>query len=218
MPLSFKGLGKRIEKAIRESSYRTPVNLAAVSGIPRTTILDYIAERREPGAYKLKKIAHTLKISVDWLLTGEEPGKQPSDESMFVDVPLVGVAAGGAPIANGYPEIEIVKIPKAIKHGLGPGRYEAAWCKGDSVEPLIKDAALAIYRSQPVDLKKLDPHGVYVINIPTEAGVTIKRLRYREKVGEVDLIPINTQHEIQTYRARDVHVLGVVVGKAWEKI
>lgn len=74
---------------------------------------------------------------------------------------------------------------------------------------------MVIYRRVDADIKKLDPKAVYVVNIPSEEGATIKKLRYREKTGEVDLIPINTNHEIQTYRAKDVRVLGVAVAKAW---
>lgn len=77
---------------------------------------------------------------------------------------------------------------------------------------------MVVFNREPVDIKKLDPLVIYVINIPGEEGATIKKLRYRDKTGELDLIPINVNHTIQTYKARDARVLGVAVGKAWEKI
>ena len=47
-------------------------------GIPYRTLQDYIAGKREPGAANLIKIATQMRISIDWLLTGESQVKEES--------------------------------------------------------------------------------------------------------------------------------------------
>lgn len=41
------------------------------TGVPYTTLQDYIAGKRLPGAENLQKISRQLHVSIDWLLTGE---------------------------------------------------------------------------------------------------------------------------------------------------
>lgn len=58
---------KRLEQAMIEKNIY-PSRLAKLSGVPRSSIYNYIAGTAQPTAFNIKRLAITLDKSADWLL------------------------------------------------------------------------------------------------------------------------------------------------------
>jgi transcriptional regulator with XRE-family HTH domain len=76
-----KMLGNRIKIASKEIGGIDA--LAAVTGIPRTTLYGYVNNKNEPKSSVLADIAKATNVTLDWLVFGKEPMrldglKQPS--------------------------------------------------------------------------------------------------------------------------------------------
>lgn len=70
-------LGKRI-KSLRELTGLSQTKYAVKVGINRTaSISDYENGKREPELTTLCKISEFSNVSLDWLLAGKEPERQP---------------------------------------------------------------------------------------------------------------------------------------------
>lgn len=219
-PPKFREFGLRLDRAIAESKLVTSYQLAKDCEINLPSIRDYIEGRSMPAADKLLKISKAIGVSIEYLLTGKEPHSGvinlETAKATHLVFPVEGLAAGGTPIENGYQEMDHVILHKAIKRKYGPGEYMAAWIKGDSMEPIIPNGSLVVIKKERVDLKRLDKNAIYCVNVPGEGGATVKKLRYREKANEVDLLPLNmTDHDPDTRKTRDVQVIGRVIGIAW---
>ena len=63
-------IGKRLRKAIKDTNMKI-TDFSRYSGIPYTTIQEYIYDNRMPGGESLLKICTNLSVSMDWLMTGE---------------------------------------------------------------------------------------------------------------------------------------------------
>jgi len=63
-------IGKRLRKAIKDANMKM-TDFSKYSGIPYTTIQEYIYDKRAPGGESLLKICAKLNISMDWLMTGQ---------------------------------------------------------------------------------------------------------------------------------------------------
>lgn len=64
---------ERIAARMRELKLE-PIDLAAGARTSQTTVERWINHYSDPRAYKIVAIAKTLRVSVSWLLTGEEEG------------------------------------------------------------------------------------------------------------------------------------------------
>jgi len=63
-------IGERLKVAVAALGLKTP-EFAALVGIPKRTIEDYLACKRDPGGENLAKICTQSRVSAAWLLTGE---------------------------------------------------------------------------------------------------------------------------------------------------
>lgn len=166
-------------------------------------------------------MAEVLGVSPGYLWTGKEPEPpvDPLNDPSYKTVKLEGIVAAGIPVQlKEFRNMDDVVIHKAIQNRCGANDLGACWCLGDSMEPVIKDKSLVVYNKALIKPTQIKKTAIYIVNIPDEEGGTIKRLRYREMTKEIDLIPANPEHEIQTYKARDVQIRGKVCGIIWQDI
>lgn len=84
-------IGERLKAGVDALGLKTP-EFADLVGIPKRTIEDYLACRRDPGGENLSKICTQSRISATWLLTGQGAMlRAPGDD----DTPQVPAALHG---------------------------------------------------------------------------------------------------------------------------
>lgn len=169
----------------------TQAELAKRTGIPKSTLSGYFAQRSTPNAGNLEKISNALGINksdIDPRYKFDIPtniltANQPFTHS--VKVPIVGDIACGTPITaeqniEGYHEVNLKHIPS--------GELFCLRCKGDSMEPLIPNGAIVTVHQQP----SVETDEIAAVMINGEA--TLKRFKELSK-GHIVLYPINTKYE-----------------------
>lgn len=71
-------------KLLNENGKRA-IDVARATKIPPSTFTDWKKGRSNPKHDKLQKIADYFNVSVDYLMTGEEPTKETSSKGYYID-------------------------------------------------------------------------------------------------------------------------------------
>ena len=183
---------KTIAENLRKFSHgMTQAELSDKTGIPKSTLSGYFAQRSTPNAGNLEKIADVLNVrksDIDprYNLT-LPPNVVEFDQSQLhsIRIPIVGEIACGTPITaeqniEGYHEVNLKHVPTGTVFGLR--------CNGDSMEPLIQNGAIVTIHQQP----NVETDEIAAVMINGEA--TLKRFKELSK-KHVVLYPINTKYE-----------------------
>ncbi|MCX8721395.1 MULTISPECIES: LexA family protein [Lactobacillus] len=186
----------------------TQAELSAKTGIPKSTLSGYFAQRSTPNAGTLEKIADALNISKSDI----DPRYDLTLPSNIIDIdhsqlnsiriPIVGEIACGTPITaeqniEGYHYVNLKHVPAGKMFGLR--------CKGDSMEPLIPNGAIVTVLQQP----SVETDEIAAVMINGEA--TLKRFKELSK-GHIVLYPINTKYEpIFLDGEEDVKIIGKAI-------
>lgn len=197
----------RIERGI------TQEQLAALLKISRSTVGMYETGSREPDFETCEAIADIFNVDMDFLLgRSDVERKEPIllnenipagfDPLPACDkVPLVGRIACGQPITAEENLEGYVSIPAA---------WHATFtliCRGDSMEPRIKDGDLVAIHSQP----EVENGEIAAVRIGDEA--TLKHVYLHADF--IELRPENPEYESIIRRKEemnDVHIEGKAVG------
>lgn len=192
----------------------TQAELSEKTGIPKSTLSGYFAQRSTPNAGNLEKISgalHVDKSDIDPRYKVSEPGeikynvKAIDAESInTVRIPVVGDIACGTPITaeqniEGYHDVNLIHVPNGKLFGLR--------CKGDSMEPLIPNGAIVTIIQQPT----VENDEIAAVLINGEA--TLKRFKRLNK-GHIVLYPINTKYEpifLDDQNHDDIKIMGKAI-------
>lgn len=148
LPLVDRRLGARIREA-RKAREMTMVELADVIGVTQPAISQWESGQDPPGRESLQKLSKALGVAMSALL-GEAPGltanisrkgRAAQVNAMAIDVPVQGVAVGGAQgdfRFNGQ-VVDYVRRPPGIANLRN---VYALWIHGDSMSPWNKDGDL----------------------------------------------------------------------------
>lgn len=181
-----------IAENLRKFSHgMTQAELSDKTGIPKSTLSGYFAQRSTPNAGNLEKIADVLNVSksdIDPRYNLTLPTNVVEfDQSQLhsIRIPIVGEIACGTPITaeqniEGYHKVNLKHVPTGTVFGLR--------CKGDSMEPLIPNGAIVTIHQQP----NVETDEIAAVMINGEA--TLKRFKKLSK-RHVVLYPINTKYE-----------------------
>ena len=177
----------------------------------KSDLSQYVSGKVEPGQDKLTVLGLALNVSEAWLMGFDvpmernsandtvPPGFSPLPE--MASVPLVGQIACGQPITAEQNLEGYVSIPSAWHATF------TLMCKGDSMEPRIKDGDLVAIRSQP----SVENGEIAAVRIDCEA--TLKHVYlYPDKIV---LQPENPRYEPIVKigeEMNDVHIEGKAVG------
>lgn len=69
----FQGVGERIKQRLKELNLKQS-DVCRMTGFSKTTLSNYINSNRLPHTPVLYELAKILKVSMEWLLSGEDPG------------------------------------------------------------------------------------------------------------------------------------------------
>ncbi len=181
-----------IAENLRKFSHgMTQAELSDKTGIPKSTLSGYFAQRSTPNAGNLEKIADVLNVSksdIDPRYNLTLPTNVVEfDQSQLhsIRIPIVSEFACGTPITaeqniEGYHEVNLKHVPAGTVFGFR--------CKGDSMEPLIPNGAIVTIHQQP----NVETDEIAAVMIKGEA--TLKRFKELSN-GHVVLYPINTKYE-----------------------
>lgn len=188
-------------KKLRESKKKTLTQMSQEIGIGRGTINNYEVGRTEPNIANLEKLSNYFGVSIDKLLgiKDEETEIQPIDS--WKNIPIIGNIACGLPILaneniDGFQAIPSNLVPQDNVFGLK--------CKGDSMEPTIKNGALVIIHQQPT----IEDNEIAAVLINDSA--TLKRVKHVDNT--ILLLPDNQKYSpIVLNENDDNRILGKMI-------
>lgn len=188
-------------KKLRESKKKTLTQMSQEIGIGRGTINNYEVGRTEPSIANLEKLSNYFGVSIDKLLgiKDEETEIQPIDS--WKNIPIIGNIACGSPILaneniDGFQAIPSNLVPQDNVFGLK--------CKGDSMEPTIKNGALVIIHQQPT----IEDNEIAAVLINDSA--TLKRVKHVNDT--IWLLPDNQKYSpIVLDKNDDNRILGKMI-------
>jgi hypothetical protein len=191
--------GKVYDKDVADALNITRINFATMKKrdkIPFDKILDFCAIK---------------KISINWLLYGQDPSSliDSTDRYWIKFYPGIAMSAGGGSnIEND--NFEKLDIPDYFISTLGGKdnikNIEAINVTGESMEPTLNDNDIIF-----VDISKKDcaRDGIYAIN--TEDGLLVKRIQKLTN-GRYDVISDNAIYSNYTINRTELTIYGKVIG------
>ena len=190
-----------------------PVKASRIAEVSRQTIDQWRAGRSKIALTGASKLAEAAGRSLDWLVTGREAtgtsqivSYEPSPPVGYVPVPMLEVrasAGNGLVAMEAHPREHIFSFREDWMRqvGLVPGRVEAVWVTGDSMDPTIKDGDIILVDRQ---VDRVVDGGIYVLVVNGE--VRVKRvfvktngallLRSDNDVWPEELVPADEAHEL----------------------
>lgn len=172
--MNQSNFAKRLSQALEIRNMKA-VDLSKKTNVSEGTISCYINGKYEAKQNRVRVFAEALNVNPAWLMGYDVPmesttpvtpaipaGFEPMPE--MSTVPLVGAIACGTPILAEQNIEARIGIPAAWRADF------ALTCKGDSMEPKIKDGDIVAIRTQP----EVENGEVAAVRIGDEA--TLKRV------------------------------------------
>ena len=206
----IKEIKDRLRKALmlRDMSQQ---DLADITGIPKSSISQYISGYTKPKADRIYLMAKALSVKEAWLLGYDVDMERdvsphiPTEHG--VKIPVLGHVAAGIPISA----IEdILDWEEISQESANTGQYFGLQIKGDSMEPRILDGDVVIVRSQPTA-----ETGDIVIAQVNGDEATCKKLLMQS--DGLSLLSFNTKYDPMVFTAAEVESKPVrIIGKVIE--
>ncbi len=190
--------GKRL-KEIRLNKSLTLLEFSKILNIPDRTLGSYEREERKVSAELLEVLITQLKLSPDWLFTGEGEMYSSKTGDDFIKIPILGevecTISPNCYLDNKKPESHI-SIPEALLNQTNANikTSHILKVKGDSMEPNILDGDKVLADSSK---KQILNNKIYIIRI--EDILTIKRLQKLPK-GVIKVTSDNKEYDSYTLK------------------
>lgn len=171
-------------------------------GYSSSTVSDWCNAKKYPRVSKMQALADYLGVSLFYLREDHAsdsarsdipPGFHPLPD--MVEVPLVGQIACGDPITAEENLEGTVNIPEAW------GATFALTCKGDSMEPRIKNGDLVAIRQQP----EVENGQIAAVRLDNEA--TLKKVYFYS--DRLELRPINPDYESIVLYGEEINTVAI---------
>lgn len=149
-----KALAKRLKVAMK--GRHTIETLAAATGTSVSGVKKWLSGNTDPGWSGIVAAAAACQVSLDWLATGQEPMRLPSDDRLSnqdsarpapLDEDLHGLVVEG--VMDVYKEAN-ARLPPRELGRLAARIYTdvVAACEGDDEDPVARRAALRMALQQ----------------------------------------------------------------------
>lgn len=189
-----------------------PIDLSQKTGIPKSSISQYLSGYSVPRQNRLFILAQALNVNEAWLMGADVPmEKQPYNDIFSYDnimpiktqsIPLLGEIACGEPIYADEDRESYIEIGTDIK---------ADFClraKGDSmINARILDGDIVFIRKQPI----VNNGEIAAVIIDDEA--TLKRVYYNQKANILQLVAENPAFPPLVYSGEELNQIRIL-GKA----
>ena len=210
-------------QAVLDENNMTAYQLSKKTGISTGLLSQWKKRTQEPSNKKLKLIADTFDISLDYLL-GKTDIKNPLprniypiEEGDFIVMPvLASVKAGydGQAIVE-YSD-ETIPVAKIAYKGYPKEECTVMRVSGDSMYPKLLDGDyILVHQQSSVD------SGSIAIVIYNGNEATVKKVRYKSGEDWVELIPVNPEYQTKRIVGIDLEqcrVFGLVLGLVYRDI
>ncbi|WP_338201634.1 XRE family transcriptional regulator [Lactobacillus rizhaonensis] len=178
-----KYVGSKI-KSLREKHGMDQQTLAEKLNTSRVTISRYESGTRKANQDVLFKLAKLFNININYFFPTIE-NEVSIDPNNFRRVPLVGEIACGTPILaeqniEGY-------VPMYFKNNNKNDSFFALKCKGNSMNPTLKDGDTVFIKQQPT----VEDGEIAAVLVDDETAATLKRVKHLN--NQVLLMPDNTE-------------------------
>lgn len=198
----------RLIQVLREKNI-TPKELSEKTGIPKSSISQYMSGYAKPKQDRIYLISKALDINPTWLLGYDvDINIVKQNEGIGVKIPILGTVIAGIPVTAvediiGYEEIN-EKMARC-------GDYFALEIKGDSMEPKMSKGDIVIVKQQ-----NTVENGQIAIVLVNGDEATVKKVRFRD--NGIELIAFNSYvYEPHFYSAKEIDELPVkIIGRVVE--
>lgn len=198
----------RLIQILREKNI-TPKELSEKTGIPKSSISQYMSGYAKPKQDRIYLISKALDINPTWLLGYDvNINIEKQTEDIGIKIPILGTVIAGIPVTAvediiGYEEIS-EKMARC-------GDYFALEIKGDSMEPKMSKGDIVIVKQQ-----NTVENGQIAIVLVNGDEATVKKVRFRD--NGIELIAFNSYvYEPHFYSAKEIDELPVkIIGRVVE--
>lgn len=178
-----KYVGSKI-KDLREKHGMDQQTLAEKLDTSRVTISRYESGARKANQDVLFKLAKLFNVNINYFFPSIE-NEVSINLNNFRRVPLVGEIACGTPILaeqniEGY-------VPMYFKSNNKNDSFFALKCKGNSMNPTLKDGDTVFIKQQPI----VEDGEIAAVLVDDETAATLKRVKHLN--DQVLLMPDNTE-------------------------
>lgn len=196
--LSTEHEKKIFDKDVANELNITQANFATMktrNKIPFSNILDFCAVK---------------KISINWLLYGQDPSSLVDSTDKYWIRYLSGTYSSAGGGGESDEDFEKLELPDYFVSMLGGEKnmknIQAVNVSGDSMEPTLYNGNIIF-----VDISKSDVNrdGVYAFS--NEHGVFVKRIQKRID-GKLDIISDNKEYPKQVVFPQEIDIKGKIVG------
>lgn len=196
-----------------------PIELSNLTGIPKSSISQYLSGYAEPRQNRLFLLAQALNVSETWLLGYDVPmEKEPHDDiySRFpepniadncVPVPVIGeVAAGYDHWAVENWGGDTVNIPEEYFKGHNKKDFFVLTVHGDSMYPLFLEGDKVLVLKQST----LDKSGDIGVILYDSDIATLKKVEFVKGEDWLTMVPLNPNYPPQKITGADLELCRVI--------
>jgi SOS-response transcriptional repressor LexA len=210
-------LGKRLQQVLRKMEL-TQTGLSRLIGTSNVVINRYIKDKTMPDFNFLNKLATSLNINVNWLITGDGPmffsdNLKQIGENYYYNIPIISPVSCGSPeeIMAAEPEDHIMVDTTSLSGDYND--YFAFTANGESMYPFISHGDVVVVK-QNHNWDSADDR-ICVVRVAGE--VTLKKVSVFSDGREILLSPFNKdfspilidQEEMETSRLIGIAVMAV---------
>lgn len=198
----------RLIQILREKNI-TPKELSEKTGIPKSSISQYMSGYAKPKQDRIYLISKALDINPTWLLGYDvNINIEKQTEDIGIKIPILGTVIAGIPVTAVEDIIGYEEISKKMARC---GDYFALEIKGDSMEPKMSKGDIVIVKQQ-----NTVENGQIAIVLVNGDEATVKKVRFRD--NGIELIAFNSYvYEPHFYSAKEIDELPVkIIGRVVE--
>ena len=201
----------RISYALKQNRM-TPLELSQKTGIPKSSISQYMSGYSKPKSDRIYLICDALGVNETWLLGYDVPMEKDNktklhNEVRGIKIPVLGSVVAGIPIEAIEEIIDYEEISEQLAK---TGEFFALRIKGDSMEPRMYDGDVVIVRKQ----EEVDSGDVAIVLVNGDEA-TVKRVKIDD--NGIMMIPFNPKYTPWYYTAEECEYLPVrILGKVVE--
>lgn len=204
----------RISKALAIRNM-TQQELADSTGIPKSSISQYISGYAKPKDDRIHLMAKALRVQEPWLLgydvsmdSQERAEQPPVTKPKPIKIPVLGMVHAGYPVDAIEDVLDWEEVTPEMS---ARGDLMALQVKGDCMEPRFAEGDVVIVLCQ-----NTAESGDIVIVMVNHDEAEMKKLKRFEN-GCINLVPLNAAYPVKSFSPQEIEELPIrILGKVIE--
>lgn len=204
----------RISKALAIRNM-TQQDLADSTGIPKSSISQYISGYAKPKDDRIHLMAKALRVQEPWLLgydvsmdSPEHTAPPPATKPKAIKIPVLGMVHAGYPVDAIEDVLDWEEVTPEMS---ARGDLMALQVKGDCMKPRFAEGDVVIVLCQ-----NTAESGDIVIVMVNHDEAEMKKLKRFEN-GCINLVPLNAAYPVKSFSPQEIEELPIrILGKVIE--